>query len=372
MFSITRDQHKRDYTCVANGVLRDERLSLEAKGFMAIVLSLPDDWDFSVRGIAKVCGVTIRTIYRILAELQANGYLELSQETNGNKFLPVHYVFSEFPETKSDIQDEEMQSDLALARFAQSANAHSANTHNAVALSANATQSNTNIPNTEKTNKKELITQSINLTDVTEEKEEFFSEGNRTEFVEAEICDSAEFPESGGAEEYIDVEYAPADGSEPPEEPAAEEQPEPFKRQTLEQTRLQINADRLGLVYDRVLINRIAFLITECINSSTRMINGEIVTADRLRRIFGSATGADVSNAIKAVESREVKNFEGYYATTLFNLISERIKDKPVFSGAVTESADSTAKSKGGFENGSLDIAEIMKNVMAKYRETTD
>ena len=43
MFVVNRDAHHSNYTCIANAVLRDTRLSLAARGFMAVVLSLPDD-----------------------------------------------------------------------------------------------------------------------------------------------------------------------------------------------------------------------------------------------------------------------------------------------------------------------------------------
>ena len=52
---IYRAEMNGDYTIMSNVYLRDERLSLKAKGLLSYMLSLPDDWKFSVQGLSSTC-----------------------------------------------------------------------------------------------------------------------------------------------------------------------------------------------------------------------------------------------------------------------------------------------------------------------------
>lgn len=67
------------FTVLPNGVLRDSRLSLKTKGLFAILASLPPDWEYSVSGLAAVCGVGRDAIRSALKELEEAGYLERGQ-----------------------------------------------------------------------------------------------------------------------------------------------------------------------------------------------------------------------------------------------------------------------------------------------------
>lgn len=98
MLTIKRDPHTENYTCISNGVLTDKRLSLSARGFFAAVLSLSEDWDFSVNGIARLTGVNKESVQRYLKELEAHGYLSRSggRDPDG-RFGRKCYVFDEAP-----------------------------------------------------------------------------------------------------------------------------------------------------------------------------------------------------------------------------------------------------------------------------------
>lgn len=50
---VKRAEHLGHYTIVDNGFLNDKGLSLKAKGLLTLMLSLPDTWKYSVRGLAK-------------------------------------------------------------------------------------------------------------------------------------------------------------------------------------------------------------------------------------------------------------------------------------------------------------------------------
>ena len=107
MLDITRDEHRSRYTCISNHILRDERLSLAAKGLFAIILSLPDDWEFTVRGTAVMLGISDAAVRRCLRELQQNGYVTFMQKKLGNgKFSMNDYHFTETPLSAEPHTDE--------------------------------------------------------------------------------------------------------------------------------------------------------------------------------------------------------------------------------------------------------------------------
>ena len=49
-----------NYTVMSNHHLQDKRLSLKAKGLLSYMLSLPDDWDYSLKGLTEKCGSRTR------------------------------------------------------------------------------------------------------------------------------------------------------------------------------------------------------------------------------------------------------------------------------------------------------------------------
>jgi len=107
MFVVNRDAHHSNYTCIANAVLRDTRLSLAARGFMAVVLSLPDDWEFSIGGMAKFCNKSRANVERFLAQLEQAGYLRREQpKDNIGRFVHTCYYFFEQPCLKNPCTDE--------------------------------------------------------------------------------------------------------------------------------------------------------------------------------------------------------------------------------------------------------------------------
>ena len=69
------DKSNGNYTVLSNHHLRDTRLSLKAKGLLSLMLSLPDDWDFSAKGIAAHCHEGRDSVESGLKELEREGYL---------------------------------------------------------------------------------------------------------------------------------------------------------------------------------------------------------------------------------------------------------------------------------------------------------
>ena len=53
--AVFRVEKTRNYTVMSNHHLRDKSLSLKAKGLLSLMLSLPEDWDYTTRGLAYIC-----------------------------------------------------------------------------------------------------------------------------------------------------------------------------------------------------------------------------------------------------------------------------------------------------------------------------
>lgn len=86
------------YTIVSNVLLRDERLSLKAKGLLSLILSLPPKWDMTIEGLSKICIECSDTISGILKELEAAGYLSRYRESSENP--PKYYIFFKANDSK--------------------------------------------------------------------------------------------------------------------------------------------------------------------------------------------------------------------------------------------------------------------------------
>ncbi|MBQ1576687.1 MAG: helix-turn-helix domain-containing protein, partial [Oscillospiraceae bacterium] len=72
---VIRVEHNANYTTMSNFHLRDSRLSLRAMGLMSKMLSLPDDWDYTVAGLASICKEGRDAVRKALMELEGAGYL---------------------------------------------------------------------------------------------------------------------------------------------------------------------------------------------------------------------------------------------------------------------------------------------------------
>jgi len=64
-----------DFTVMSNHHLRDKNLLLKAKGLLSYMLSLPDDWDYSLKGLVSICKENKDAIRASLNELKSNNYL---------------------------------------------------------------------------------------------------------------------------------------------------------------------------------------------------------------------------------------------------------------------------------------------------------
>lgn len=95
-------RHKKDnYTCIDNHVFRDDSLSMKAKGLLAQIYSLPDDWEYSVKGLTLLFSDGKDAVNNALQELIDHGYIIRTQRINkSGKFDGYEYDIYETPQTE--------------------------------------------------------------------------------------------------------------------------------------------------------------------------------------------------------------------------------------------------------------------------------
>lgn len=97
MNKVTRKKTSK-YTTISNSFLRDKNLSLKAKGFLTVIMALPDDWDFSIKGICSVLKEGKTSVYSAVQELKENRYCKTtpSRDEKG-LIIGLDYMFYEEP-----------------------------------------------------------------------------------------------------------------------------------------------------------------------------------------------------------------------------------------------------------------------------------
>ena len=94
------------YTTISNVFLRDKNLSLKAKGFLTVVMALPDDWDFSIKGICSILKEGKSSIYGVVQELKENRYCKTTAyRDEKGLILGLDYMFYEEPYEEEPQQD---------------------------------------------------------------------------------------------------------------------------------------------------------------------------------------------------------------------------------------------------------------------------
>ena len=88
-----------NYTVMSNHHLQDKRLSLKAKGLLSYMLSLPDDWDYSLKGLTTGCRDGIDSVRSTVRELEASGYLRRSKVRDARgRIVDYNYEVFELPQ----------------------------------------------------------------------------------------------------------------------------------------------------------------------------------------------------------------------------------------------------------------------------------
>ncbi len=95
--AVFRIERTRDYTVMSNHHLRNANLSLKAKGLLSMMLSLPEDWNYTTRGLAKICKEGVDAIGAALRELEKAGYIVRHQRCDDRqgRISDTEYVIYE-------------------------------------------------------------------------------------------------------------------------------------------------------------------------------------------------------------------------------------------------------------------------------------
>ena len=97
--AVFRIERTRDYTVMSNHHLRDKALSLKSKGLLSMMLSLPEDWNYTTRGLAKICKEGVDAIGGALRELESAGYIVRHQmRDRQGRISDTEYVIYEQPQ----------------------------------------------------------------------------------------------------------------------------------------------------------------------------------------------------------------------------------------------------------------------------------
>ena len=101
--SVFRVEKNKGYTVMSNHHLRNHTLSLKAKGLLSQMLSLPEDWDYTLKGLAQINRESIDAIREAVRELEQAGYITRSRERDARGCLRgTIYTIYEQPQTQPE------------------------------------------------------------------------------------------------------------------------------------------------------------------------------------------------------------------------------------------------------------------------------
>ena len=112
--AVLRKEKKSNFTVIDNAIFKDYSLSLKAKGLLCQMLSLPDGWEYSVQGLARLTSDGTSAITSGLKELEQAGYFRRERIRSNNRLAGIEYIISETPNTDFLISENLKQENLIL------------------------------------------------------------------------------------------------------------------------------------------------------------------------------------------------------------------------------------------------------------------
>ena len=108
--SVIRVHKNKNFTVMSNVHLRDMDLSLKAKGLLSVMLSLPDNWNYSIAGLCSICKENETAIKSTIKELKEKRYVIVDKknpnETESKKYEYVYNIFEEPQEENQAIENQ--------------------------------------------------------------------------------------------------------------------------------------------------------------------------------------------------------------------------------------------------------------------------
>lgn len=103
--TIFRVEKKKDFTVMSNHHLRSD-MSLKAKGLLSLILSLPDNWDYSIDGLVAMCKEGKNAVMTALKELKTHGYLVIERiYPDMSESGRIEYIYHVYEEPKAPKKD---------------------------------------------------------------------------------------------------------------------------------------------------------------------------------------------------------------------------------------------------------------------------
>lgn len=104
--AVIRINKTVDYTVMSNAHFKEKEMSLKAKGLLSLMLSLPDNWDYSIAGLVAICKENETAIKSTLNELKSFGYLVVTKrnpnETESGRFEYEYNIYEQPQEKQSE------------------------------------------------------------------------------------------------------------------------------------------------------------------------------------------------------------------------------------------------------------------------------
>lgn len=101
--AVFRVEKNRGYTVMSNHHLKDTSLTLKSKGLLSMMLSLPNEWNYTTRGLAAICKEGVDSIGSALRELEKQGYIIRNQlRDSKGRISDTEYIIYEQPQHKPD------------------------------------------------------------------------------------------------------------------------------------------------------------------------------------------------------------------------------------------------------------------------------
>lgn len=292
--AIFRVAKTRDYTVMSNYHLRDKNLSLKAKGLLSLILSLPEDWNYTTRGLAAICKEGVDSIGAALRELESAGYLARHRlRDRSGRISDTEYVVYESPRTETEADMLDVDSPDMASQCADGPNTASPCTENPYMIfpdteaprmdasdTENPAQINTDVSNTYESN-----TQKSNPDPIMIQKQ-------RAQQADTGMSDMDQMD----AREY---------------------------RRTLAKVKEQIEYDALDTPHDHERLDEIVEIMTETLCSRKPYIKvaGENYPAEVVKSRFKKLSYHHIEYVFLSLDKKhtEVRNIRQYLMTTLYH-----------------------------------------------------
>ena len=273
--AVFRIDKTRDYTVMSNHHLRNTELSLKAKGLLSLMLSLPENWDYTTKGLAAICKDGIDSISSCIRELEKHGYIIRERMRNEKgQLTTIEYTILEQPKSAPPEQEKPIRENPVLDIPAQ----------------AEPIQENTAQLNTNKSNIKELNTDISNTYPI------------KSYQREPEPAKAAQLPkEKSDRIGYDEVETY-----------------RQIIKENIDYDVLSVNLNR-----DAAMLDEIVDLMTEtvCTQKSSLVIAGDTYPAAIVKSKLLKLTSEHIEYVIDCMRENtsDIRNIKKYLLAALFN-----------------------------------------------------